>query len=49
LIPRVGSALTLRVSAVHAGDNIQNCSWTSPEGVVYVVDKDKVTVGGTVA
>lgn len=43
---RVGSALNLRVNTIHNLDSIQTCSWTSPEGITYNVDKDKITVNG---
>ena len=46
---RVGSPLNFKVNTFQGLDTILTCSWTSPEGITYVVDKDKATVDGMVA
>ena len=43
---KVGNVLNLRVNVVRAEDNIQACAWISPDGTVYNINKDTVTVNG---
>ena len=35
---RVGKPLNLKVNTFESRDNIKTCSWTSPDGTVYIVD-----------
>ena len=46
---RVGSPLSLKVNTFQGVDTILTCSWTSPDGFTYDVDKDKATVASKVA
>ena len=48
-VVQAGGPLKLKVSTFQGLDTILTCSWTSPEGITYVVDKDKASVDGKVA
>ena len=43
---RVGKPLNLKVNTFESRDHIKTCSWTSPDGTVYIVDTTTTTVDG---